>query len=479
MAGAFVQVLGSIDSSASNLNEVTASITSPSTGSVIVAVVGMGAGGDTGNSVYDDVDTDGSEWTEIHSSAIEQPGGGVWVKLSADGSETEVTFSTADSGRIGVLVVEYSGLDAITGTPGSAVSFPDDTTTISASTTPASQPGLAFTVLGGYDIDWSHLAYTIAVDSSFSIDAQHAINANTTYDSFVHIASNSFSSTSAISPEWSTTDAGGDSAWATTFAILDAAGGGTTLTVSDAAHAHTADNVALTQAYSLSVAGSGHEHSVGNISLTTQISVIVADAIHAHAVDNIDIQQANTLTVIDTLHDHTADNIALVSGNNLDVQEAAHSHVADNLDLIQAHLLAIDDTAHTHTVDNVDISQASVLSVAGTLHGHGSQNIDLQYGLVLDVEDAAHAQAAENIDLVQANILSVLDTVHAHTADNVDLVTDVTMIVSDALHAHLVDNVTLSLPGAVVTVPDSRIIVIEAQDRTFIITTQDRIFNIN
>jgi len=63
-----------------------------------------------------------------------------------------------------------------------------------------------------------------------------------------------------------------------------------TLTLADAAHAHTADNVVLSEAPYLTIADALHGHTAGTPSLVTDTWMGVADGGHAHVADNITLQ---------------------------------------------------------------------------------------------------------------------------------------------------------------------------------------------
>jgi hypothetical protein len=107
------------------------------------------------------------------------------------------------------------------------------------------------------------------------------------------------------------------------------------LVVADAAHAHAADNLTLTQAHTLAI----------------------AEAVHAHAADNVVLSVAGTLAIAEALHAHTADNLTLaIGGTTLAIAEALHAHAADNLALTQLHILVISDTLHAHLADTLTLA---------------------------------------------------------------------------------------------------------------------------
>lgn len=99
---------------------------------------------------------------------------------------------------------------------------------------------------------------------------------------------------------------GTDSNWAMAVGAFKPAGGAS-LTVQDAAHAHTVDSPTLVQHYVLAV----------------------QDAAHGHAADSPTLVQHYVLAVQDALHGHAADALTLVGHVLLAVQDALHAHYAD------------------------------------------------------------------------------------------------------------------------------------------------------
>jgi len=221
--------------------------------------------------------------------------------------------------------------------------------------------------------------------------------------------------------------------WRTlTLALLPDAGGTPTLVVADATHAHSADNVALTQ------------HN----------ALVVDDALQAHTVDAVALVQHNLLAVAETLHGHTVDNVTLTVGAGLVVADALQAHTVDNVDLTQHNVLAVDDALHAHSADNVTLTAAGGLTVQDALHGHTVDNVALTQHNVLAVDDALHGHTVDELGLTQHNTLAVADAVQAHTADAVVLSQHVVLVVAEAVHAHTVDAVALTQHN-VLTVADA------------------------
>lgn len=108
----------------------------------------------------------------------------------------------------------------------------------------------------------------------------------------------------------------------------------TSVSANDASHAHTADNVTLSQVHTLAI----------------------ADASHAHSTEVATLSQIHNLIVAAAIHDHTVD-IALLSPD-ISVDDATHIHITEGVTLNQIHALAIADAAHAHAADIVTLAEA-------------------------------------------------------------------------------------------------------------------------
>lgn len=146
---------------------------------------------------------------------------------------------------------------------------------------------------------------------------------------------------------------------------LGAGGGGTDLTVQEATHGHSADNVVLTSTTGLTVAEALHGHSADSIVIASATGLTVADSTHAHSVDNLTLTIGGiTLVVADSTHGHSADSPTLTTLSVLAVQEALHAHLSDEVvaargyaDLVAANAL------HAHTADNAVLSLPGVATL--------------------------------------------------------------------------------------------------------------------
>lgn len=235
--------------------------------------------------------------------------------------------------------------------------------------------------------------------------------------------------------------------WRTlTFALLPDAGGTPTLVVADALHAHTVDNVALTQHNALVVADALHGHTVDAVALTQHNLLAVDEALHGHTVDNVDLTVGAALVVADALQAHTVDNVDLVQHHVLAVDDALHAHSADNATLTAAGGLTVQNALQAHSVDAVVLTQHHVLAVDDALQGHTVDNVALGQSSTLVVADALHAHTVDAVVLTQHVVLTVAETVHGHTVDALALTQHHTLEVADAFHAHSADPALFQIP---------------------------------
>jgi hypothetical protein len=251
---------------------------------------------------------------------------------------------------------------------------------------------------------------------------------------------------------------------------------GTTLTVADSDHAHTADSPSLTQAYAITVADSDHAQTADSPTLTQAYAIVVADSDHAHTADNITLNVGMVLVVVDSDHAQTSDSPTLTQAYALTVADSDHAQTADSPTLTQAYAIVVADSDHVQTADNITLSAGLVLAVADSDHAQTADsptltqayaivvadsdhvqtadNITLSAGLVLAVADSDHAQTVDNLELTQNYSLSVSDTNHIHTSDNVDLTHNMSLVVFDSDHSHNADNIT-TIQGYSLLVNDS------------------------
>lgn len=266
------------------------------------------------------------------------------------------------------------------------------------------------------------------------------------------------------------------------------------LTVAEAAHSHTAESPALTQANTIAVAESSHSHSVESpvlfqahvlslndalhshsadpVTLTVAGSLAVADASHSHSVDAPSMVQANTLTIADSAHSHSADALTLTQAHVLALADATHDHSADNITLSTELNLTVADALHSHSVDVFGLTQAHILAVQDALHGHTVESVTMGQGFALIVADAEHSHSADAPTVSIAFVLAVADALHSQAADELALATHVTLIVSDAFHAHLAGSASeISLPTG------ERVFLVASEDRLFLVAAEDRVFS--
>lgn len=255
-------------------------------------------------------------------------------------------------------------------------------------------------------------------------------------------------------------------------ARLSIVSGAVELIVQSALHAHTADNVALTQANILSLADALHSHTADVPSLVQAHLLAIADTIHAHTVDNITLSTAVLLILADALHTHAVDSPTLIQANILALADALHAHAVDSPILVQANILSLADTLHVHIVDSPTLVQASILALDDTLHTHTAESPTLSIATLLILADAFHVHSVDSPTLTQANILAVAEALHAHLADVPVLIQANTLAVFDTLHGHTADNVILVALGAII---GGGYVSLDIEDAQYIISDLSRI----
>lgn len=158
------------------------------------------------------------------------------------------------------------------------------------------------------------------------------------------------------------------------------------------------------------------------------VTLTIQDALHAHSSDNLVLGQNNQLIVADAVHSHTVDDVLLVQDHQLVIAKAVHAHNVNNLLLTQNHQLVIENSLHSSLADNVVLSVATALVIAGTVHLHSVDNVPLAQDHQLVIAKALHAHAADSIWLAQDHVLIVSDALHAIVSDNVALAIPSTVV---------------------------------------------------
>lgn len=203
-------------------------------------------------------------------------------------------------------------------------------------------------------------------------------------------------------------------------------------------------------------------------------NLVVADGAHAHTADNITLTQVHELVVAEALSAHSVDNVALTQVHVLTVADAQSTHTADNIVLTQVHNLVVGDAISAHTADNVVLTTSTILVVADAQSAHAADNVTLTQTHNLTVADAVSTHTADNITLTQVHVLTVDDGAHSHTADGPLSLTQVhQLVVADTQHTHVADNVVLSLEVIVPSV--FRRWQVQADDRTLVVAHDRRV----
>ncbi len=225
---------------------------------------------------------------------------------------------------------------------------------------------------------------------------------------------------------------------------LTEAASGTNLVIQNAAHSHSAGNVALTQVHSLAVQAAAHGHTAANVALTQLHVLVIQNASHGHTAANVVLVPVITLAIANAAHAHSAGSLALTQVHQLAVQGATHSHSAANVALTQVHVLTIQAASHTHSAANVVLEAAGILVIQNASHSHTAANVALTQVHQLTVASASHGHTAANVVLSTETYLAIANGAHAHTAGGVTLTQVHQLAVQAGTHGHSAANVGLT-----------------------------------
>jgi hypothetical protein len=116
------------------------------------------------------------------------------------------------------------------------------------------------------------------------------------------------------SVEWSDVNTGGNNFTSAQAAIVvkTSAVSAVDLVPGDAAHAHTAANVTLTQVHAGTAADAAQAHTAENVTLSAAGILAVADALHAHSATNVALTQIHVLIAAVAVHTQTADVVTVI-----------------------------------------------------------------------------------------------------------------------------------------------------------------------
>ena len=116
--------------------------------------------------------------------------------------------------------------------------------------------------------------------------------------------------------------------------------------------------------------------SFWTMTVIEQIVLVVGDGSHAHTSDNIALTQHNILVVQDCTHVHTADTPTLTYHENaalvLTVQDSTHLQTSDDIALVQHNILAVDNSSQLHTSDVISLTPVLIVQNCSQLHTAGA-----------------------------------------------------------------------------------------------------------
>jgi len=175
------------------------------------------------------------------------------------------------------------------------------------------------------------------------------------------------------------------------------------LVIADASHAHSADDIVLTQVHNLTTQEAAHAHNADAASPLTQVHNLVMQASdHAHSADaSSPLVEHKTLAMADSAHSLNSDSIELIENILLVLADCNHTLLSDNLDLTQVHNLSIADGGHTLASDSLTLTQLHNLLINGCEHVLTSDVIVLLQNYLLSVRDGHHNLTSNSFVLGQ------------------------------------------------------------------------------
>ena len=235
------------------------------------------------------------------------------------------------------------------------------------------------------------------------------------------------------------------------------------------------DGLTLTQAHVLTLENTLHGVLSEELTLAVAGSLIIADSSHSIEIDVPAFTQSNTITVSDTSQSTTIDGaLGLTQAFVVSVADTAQSLSFDIPTLSTELNLTVSDGVSSVTLDVPVLTQAQTLVLAELLHSTTVDSFVLGQGFTLVVADTAQEVVYDTPVLTQSFVLSVLDALHNQVFDALNLVTYITLVVSDVLCAVLVGTASeISLT------PQSRVFLVQAEDRLFVIFPEDRTFGVS
>ena len=151
----------------------------------------------------------------------------------------------------------------------------------------------------------------------------------------------------------------------------------------------------------------------------------VASAAHAQTADGVALTQVHVLAISSGAHAQVADNLTLEapSGANLVVDAASHAHAAGSPAVTQVHVLVVQSAAHAQTSTSPALTQVHVLVISAAAHDHAAAVLALTqvYPSVIEVSDGEHGHAAGLLVLTQVHQLAVQLASHAQMVEPVHM----------------------------------------------------------
>lgn len=462
-----------------NVTSSTLTISGATADNLLVGAVCVRAGGDAF--------TTPTGWTLLQTASDGAFGVASYWRIATGTTADDFACSWTDSGRARLTVQEFDILGHATPADGSDEAAISSVASINCgSVTPTTDRSIAVAVLGTYDRSTWATGNTaaeteIGPPTGYSNDV---FNASGSSRPFIGMASKILDSTTAESPTWTTTEAGGLCyATVAVFKVTEAAGGSDVLTADDLQsatqlstpevgqeHALLADNLQAASQLSTPAAGQEQALTADDLQTSTQLSTPAASQAHTLTADDLqaatqvstpavgqehvltaDELQANTqlsTPVVGQEHVLTGDDLQSGTQLSTPTAESVYALLADNIQSASqlSSPVLTEDTQNELTADNLqsaaqlstpavgqehiltadDLRSASQLSQPSLAEGgHALLADDLQSAIRLSTPVVGQEHALNANDLNSASQLSTpaVGQEHALTTNNLEIST--------------------------------------------------------
>ena len=233
-------------------------------------------------------------------------------------------------------------------------------------------------------------------------------------------------------------------AWDIGFDSYVAGGGGANLTITEALHGHTTDNISLTSSPTLLIVESAHAHGSDSLSLSSSTYLDIGSVLHSHVSDTTTLTIELILSVFKALHSHYSESISLNLAYFLAIANSSHVSSSDIVSLASNHLLAISESFHSHISDTASVSDVPTIDILDAVHSHSIDLVTLSSIYNLNIADSIHSISTDTLSLSSQFFLAISESLHSHSVDNVVTSSIPTLDIFDSLHAHSANSINLT-----------------------------------